>query len=200
MIDRQLSYRWAAVGQTGDRGSDNGRKWPVSKFGTEAVSDGKLPLPPRSVAGQSIAVHTLSFAAPCTLATQLLSPRTSSAVGQKRSTSIACLTQWRGSGSPGTADANLVKTEPSRSLHFRQRTLARRALGRWPPQNQKDGFNFRGRLPEGSQRARSCRGRSGKGIAQQGIWQVIVVLLPTLGLDFTDAVIVNIASLHFRPS
>ena len=55
----------------------------ISKMRTEAVSDDKLPSPPRMPQNEVAAVHTLFGAVLCTFATRVLSPCISSAVGHE---------------------------------------------------------------------------------------------------------------------
>ena len=56
--------------------------WPISKLRTETVSGDNLPLPPRPVKSELVAVHTSVIAVPGTFATPVLSPGTESGWGQ----------------------------------------------------------------------------------------------------------------------
>ncbi|MFM2422431.1 MAG: hypothetical protein RL291_961, partial [Pseudomonadota bacterium] len=64
--------------------------WPTSKMRTEAVPGGKLPSPPKPVKSHVVAVHTSVGAVLYVVATRVLRPSTSSAVG------LGCVKTLRG--------------------------------------------------------------------------------------------------------
>ena len=64
--------------------SRSGRFWPFANTRTKTVSGAKLPLPPKAVKSDNVAVHTLFVAVHCTFATQVLRTGTESVVGQSR--------------------------------------------------------------------------------------------------------------------